>query len=427
MTVTLLPYDFFRGARYFLYIFFVVVPPASQAWAGDGDIPSASDRGRLDAVERALTQERGAQQELDAETRALSGEITELRKELVFAARSAQESENALSEVEATLDQLNANVSHLRSELLERRRQITSTLAALERVALQPPESVIFQPGTAQNAVRSALLLRAVVPPLEARSRSLGKDLSAFAELRREIATRHDELLNTTHELEDNRVRLDGLLRRKSLLYKRVERDSRQTAARMRKLATEARSLRDLLSRLEEGGTSGQGDEVWAQAGESEDTEIAAFLPPLQRALLPSGIPFSRARGKILFPVRGRLVTRYGESSSTAGLAARGLTLATRKEARVVAPYDGEVVFTGPFRGYGKILIIAHGEGYHLLLAGLSRIDSAVGQALLAGEPVGVMGRPENSEPNLYMELHHKGEPINPLPWLAANRKKVSS
>ncbi|MDP7182960.1 MAG: peptidoglycan DD-metalloendopeptidase family protein, partial [Alphaproteobacteria bacterium] len=123
----------------------------------------------------------------------------------------------------------------------------------------------------------------------------------------------------------------------------------------------------------------------------------------------------------------GRLVTRYGESSSTAGLAARGLTLATRKEARVVAPYDGEVVFTGPFRGYGKILIIAHGEGYHLLLAGLSRIDSAVGQALLAGEPVGVMGRPENSEPNLYMELHHKGEPINPLPWLAANRKKVSS
>ena len=427
MTVTLLPYDFFRGARYFLYIFFVVVPPASQAWAGDGDIPSASDRGRLDAVERALTQERGAQQELDAETRALSGEITELRKELVFAARSAQESENALSEVEATLDQLNANVSHLRSELLERRRQITSTLAALERVALQPPESVIFQPGTAQNAVRSALLLRAVVPPLEARSRSLGKDLSAFAELRREIATRHDELLNTTHELEDNRVRLDGLLRRKSLLHKRVERDSRQTAARMRKLATEARSLRDLLSRLEEGGTSGQGDEVWAQAEESEDTEIAAFFPPLQRALLPSGIPFSRARGKILFPVRGRLVTRYGESSSTAGLAARGLTLATRKEARVVAPYDGEVVFTGPFRGYGKILIIAHGEGYHLLLAGLSRIDSAVGQALLAGEPVGVMGRPENSEPNLYMELHHKGEPINPLPWLAANRKKVSS
>jgi septal ring factor EnvC (AmiA/AmiB activator) len=364
---------------------------------------------------------------LDAKARALSGEITELRKELVIAARSAQETEDALSEVEATLDQLNASVSHLRSELLGRRRQITSTLAALERVAMQPPESVIFQPGTAQDAVRSALLLRAVVPPLEVRSRSLGKDLSALAELRREIATRHDELLNTTHELEDNRVSLDGLLRRKSLLHKRVERDSRQTAARMRKLAAEARSLRDLLSRLEEGGASGQGDEVWVQAEESEDTEIAAFSPPLQRALLPSGIPFSRARGKILFPVRGRLVTRYGESSSTAGLAARGLTLATRKEARVVAPYDGEVVFTGPFRGYGKILIIAHGEGYHLLLAGLSRIDSAVGQALLAGEPVGVMGRPENSEPNLYMELHHKGEPINPLPWLAANRKKVSS
>jgi septal ring factor EnvC (AmiA/AmiB activator) len=128
----------------------------------------------------------------------------------------------------------------------------------------------------------------------------------------------------------------------------------------------------------------------------------------------------------MVFPARGRLVTRYGELENSTGLAAKGLTLTTRHEARVVAPYDGEVVFAGSFRGYGQLLIIAHGEGYHILLAGLSRIDSAVGQALLAGEPVGAMGRPENGDPSLYIELRRRGEPINPLPWLVATHEKVS-
>ena len=421
----------FRGgfqssAHYVLCAFFAVTAPVSMASAGDGDAAPSGDETKLEAVERALTQEKGHRRELDSKAWTLSEEISEIKNELVTAARSAQESEDALSEVEATLDKLNAGVFRLRGELLGRRRQMTSTLVALERVALRPPESVIFQPGTASDAVRSALLLRSVVPPLEARSRDLGRDFRALAELRNEIATRHDELLAATHDLEDNRALLDGLLRRKSRLHSQVKRDSRQTAARMKKLAAEARSLRDLLSRLETGGVPGQNKSVRTKTEKPGVTETVVLFPAPQSALLPSEVPFSKARGKMVFPARGRLVTRYGELGDSTGLAAKGLTLATRHEARVVAPYDGEVVFAGSFRGYGQLLIIAHGEGYHILLAGLSRIDSAVGQALLAGEPVGAMGRPENGDPSLYIELRRRGEPINPLPWLAATHKKVS-
>ena len=83
-------------------------------------------------------------------------------------------------------------------------------------------------------------------------------------------------------------------------------------------------------------------------------------------------------------------------------------------------------MFAGPFRGYGELLIIDHGEGYHTLIAGVARIDGAVGQLLLAGEPVGVMGAPPEEKPELYIELRHDGEPIDPLPWLAATETKVS-
>ena len=104
----------------------------------------------------------------------------------------------------------------------------------------------------------------------------------------------------------------------------------------------------------------------------------------------------------------------------------KGITIETRADAQVVTPYDGEVVFAGRFRGYGQLLIIQHGEGYHTLLAGFSRIDSVLGQWLLAGEPVGVMGRGSNGNPALYVELRRNGDAINPLPWLAASDRKVS-
>ena len=108
------------------------------------------------------------------------------------------------------------------------------------------------------------------------------------------------------------------------------------------------------------------------------------------------------------------------------GTTSKGLTIQTRQGAEIVAPYDGRVVYAGPFRGYGQILIIEHSEGYHSLLAGLSRIDAAAGQWVLAGEPVGAMGQQETGEPELYLELRRNGRPINPLPWLALHKGKVS-
>ncbi len=104
------------------------------------------------------------------------------------------------------------------------------------------------------------------------------------------------------------------------------------------------------------------------------------------------------------------------------GIHAKGVTIATRSRAQVISPADGVVLFAGPFRGYGQLLIIEYGDGYHMLLAGMDRIDAAVGQSLLAGEPVGTMT--DTNAPELYVELRHEGQPINPLPWLTAGKSK---
>ena len=132
---------------------------------------------------------------------------------------------------------------------------------------------------------------------------------------------------------------------------------------------------------------------------------------------------FSKGQGEMPFPARGRIVVKFGESAEL-GAPSRGISIETRPAAQVVAPYDGQVVFAGPCRGSGLLLIIEHGEGYHTLLAGMARIDGTVGQRLRAGEPVGVMGESEG-RPLLYVELRHNGQPVNPLHWLTARNSKV--
>jgi septal ring factor EnvC (AmiA/AmiB activator) len=154
------------------------------------------------------------------------------------------------------------------------------------------------------------------------------------------------------------------------------------------------------------------------QQAEKASREAAASRP------VRSERPFSQAHGRLPYPARGQVVGAYGQTNEV-GNTTKGITIQTRKGAQVIAPYDGQVVFAGPFRGYGLLLIIEHSEGYHTLLAGMAQVDCSVGQKLTAGEPVGVMGQDE-SKPSLYVELRHGGQPVNPLPWLTAQKSKAS-
>lgn len=373
-----------------------------------------SETGKLKNVERAIDASAKKQNALQKKSATLATELGRLKKESVKAAALIQDHETAILDLQDRLKVLGRNERLKSDNLKARRGQFVKVLMALEKMARFPTEAMIAAPMSPSDTVRGAILLRAAVPQIETRTLGLRRDLEALAEARRRTTERRKQLASEVAGLSRQQGRMDKLLQQKSKLKSQTDDDVKKAERRMRALVREAKSMRDLIARLE-------ADRRQREQKKKSRRRVAAprKLPD------PAAGSIGGSRGKLPYPAIGRLVGKYGQTTS-GGMTRKGITIETRPGAQVVAPYNGMIVFAGAFKGYGQLLIIEHGEGYHSLLAGLSRIDNTIGQQVLSGEPTGIMGSPQKGHPILYVELRRNGHPINPLPWLAERKSKVS-
>jgi murein hydrolase activator len=388
---------------------------------------------KLRSVERELEQGRKQQEELSRQADALALELQSLREGGIRAAEAVQAREAALSTLEAQLQSLGVDEAQKRAVIARSHAQEAELLAALARIARNPPEVLALGPLTPEDAVRTGILLGGTVPRLQSEARSLSLELGELHRLRQEIESKKLAVELERHGLDSDQRRLDDLIQRKTALRDQAVQGAEDSKQRLAKLSAEAGDLHDLIQKLE----------AERKAKEAARQAQVAAIPRPDATVRPETVtapppvtgdhgrpravrPFDKARGAMVYPVSGTLALRYGELDEF-GVSSKGLTLITRADAVVVAPFDGQVEFAGPFKGYGQILIIQHGDGYHSLLAGLDRIDGVVGDWVVAGEPVGAMGSGSGEpQPRLYLELRHNGQPINPLPWLATRDEKVS-
>jgi septal ring factor EnvC (AmiA/AmiB activator) len=378
--------------------------PAALLAACFGLAVQAADKaptaGKLEKVEQQIEATKERKDRLAQDAAELASEAAKLRAQAIELAGAIQEREEEVSELETRLEHLGDLEKDLLAALERRRQQMTSTLGAIERIARRPPEALAFGAGTPADQVRSAMLLSRVAPALRADAEALGRELGELTALRQDIEAERENLAKATEALKGERATLARLAERKARELRRSLAEARAEDQRLGRLAAEATDLRSLLAKIEEAETR--------RAEKEAEKERVALAGPT---------------GNLPLPARGDIVRRFGQANEV-GQPARGLSIRTRREAQVVAPFEGEVVFAGPFRGFGLLLITAHADGYHSLLAGFGRIDVAVGQNVHSGEPVGQMG--EDAAPTLYVELRRKGDPVNPLPWLAASKRKVS-
>ena len=407
--------------------------------------PSVSPGGEqedLKKVEKQIQADQNRAKALEKKRRKASEDLHNLRREAIAAAKKAQQHEARLIELEATLLELSQREDAIRESLTQRRSQLTGTLAALQRLSRNPPQTMLAYPDAPTDMVRSALLLRTALPSIKKQTDTLSRELHELSQIRGETRIQLASLETETQELEGEQKRLQGVLKRKSTLLRQTESERKEVNRRMAELGKRAKSIRDLLAQIEE--ERKQREEAERKRREEEQRRLteaarapagkpgdeAASVARAVALVKPAGIRPFPAKGPITDPVSGRIVKQYGTRNKY-GQTERGVTYATRPGAQIVAPHDGLVAFAGPFEGYGHILIIEHDGGYHTLLAGLERLDTSVGQWVLTGEPVGAMGNSTidkgSDTVGLYLELRRKGQPIDPNRWIASGKQNRTS
>lgn len=360
---------------------------------------------RAKRLERQLEDARARDKLLLQDREALMRELHQLQGETAAAAAAIQSAEAGAAAIEHRLAELESVRARSEKALEERRERLAELLLAVERLARVPREALLLRDQAPLDAARSGRLLAHAVPHLDGEARALRQEVATLAAARAELTVEGERLASNRARLAAERARLDEMIERRTRLAAALDAERAALALRNDRLGRELGSVRDLLEKLA------------AQKLAAERAREAA------RAV--ANLPMGQARGQARPPVEGRAVASWGQAAA-GGQVQRGVSYAAAPGAVVVSPWHGSIVYAGPFRGYGVILIVESGDGYHWLISGLGRLDVTPGQAVRAGEPVGLASAGGPTRAMVYVELRRNGQPIDPGPWLAAPNGKVS-
>jgi septal ring factor EnvC (AmiA/AmiB activator) len=381
----------------------------------DEELKAARERQRKSADNEAA---------LKREIEEIGADRRKLNQALIDTAARTRAVEAKVAATQTRLKPLDEKEQGIRKSLDGRRAVIGEVLAALQRIGHRPPPALMSSPEDALQAVRTAMLLGAVLPEMRQEVDALAGDLKDLLNVRKAIDTEHDRLKAEVASLDNERTRMTALVGERQ--KQQVERQKALEAERARatELAQQADNLKDLIAKLEQGL-----DPATRAAREAARTYTSPALAALHDpGRLTPAVAFASLRGQVPIPVNGVKLKGFG-SADDAGGVEKGVSIAARAGAQVTAPADGWVVYAGPFRSYGQLLILNAGNGYHILLAGMERISVDLGQFVLTGEPVAVMGSGSHiaailatgsSQPVLYIEFRKDGIPIDPGPWWAS-------
>ncbi|WP_234684340.1 murein hydrolase activator EnvC family protein [Bradyrhizobium monzae] len=412
--------------------------PAPQTAAISPDAIKQREQ-ELEAARASKKSAEEAQAKLKAEISSLGQDRTQLNQQLIDTAANVRTVETKIDEAEARLKTLNGREQQARASLDSRRADIIEVLAALQRAGRRTPPALLVRPEDALQSLRTAMLLGAVVPELRGRAEKIAGELGELVALRKTIAAERDQLASDRDKIRNDQTRLTALVDERQRQQSSREKDLDAENSRAITLSKQVGDLQGLIAKMEQDlQSAARAAEKAAEAAKQAEAKAAANAAASakpgpatfkDRSRTTPAILFASAKGILPLPVNGNKIRDFGGSDGVGGVQ-KGISLATKPGSQVTTPCDGWVVYAGPFRSYGQLLILNAGGGYHVLIAGMERISVNIGQFVLTGEPVATMGSTSQvasilatnaSQPVLYVEFRKDGTPIDPGPWWAAN------
>jgi septal ring factor EnvC (AmiA/AmiB activator) len=371
--------------------------PAKSSAAAKPSNSAAPSAAQVKELEKQAAESRARAAALAEKTAKMERELAAKRESLTSAASQVKADEAALSRLEGEQTSIAKSVDQQSALLETDRGKLAQLTAGLVRLARIPPGGLLTAFDAPIDAARAEILLRSALTATSDAARQTEQELAHLDELNRQLDAKHREGEHQAGVLKSRQAELATLIDKREAVYQQTESDRQAEEEKARKIAEQAKDLRDLVARIE---AQQKADEEKARR-EARQKKIAPVAPKGH---------YTAAAG---LPVTGEVKIRFGQNDGL-GTTSHGVTVIARPGATVTAPASGTVRFAGPFRSYREILILEHPGGYLSLIAGMSRVNAAVGASITAGEPIGVMDDRAGASPELYYELRRNGQFIDP-------------
>jgi septal ring factor EnvC (AmiA/AmiB activator) len=354
------------------------------------------DRARAEALARSTSDRlKALNQEADRlalEARTLLGDLRKLELERQIKDEETRQARGDEQRVAAELGTLNEELGRLESEEQAERPALRARLAELYKLGNGGYVRLLLSTSEARSVGQATRMVAAMAR----------RDRDRMAAHQRRVG----ELKQTGVALEERRTQLAAA----RAAAERAQAGAAAALQRHEALISDIDRRRDLNAQL---------------AGEllSNQQRLQATLRDLPTATAPAPtapatLPFATRRGDLDWPGLGPLRHRFGQSATAAGSSPNGIEITTQVGTPVRVVHDGTVAFADTFAGYGKLVIVEHGEQAFSLYGHLLDISVARGARVSRTDPIGTAGFALLGVPGLYFELRVDGQPVDPLQWL---------
>lgn len=371
--------------------------PAAQVVVSGRAANIADERRALRAAKEQAARARALSRRMDARATQARAEADKLNAQAAALAARIAESEAELRIGQARLAIIDRLRAVQQARLAARQGPLIRLAAALQSLSRRPPALALVRPGSLTDTIHARAALATVLPAIARRTAALRADLAQTQRLQRLGAQAAATLRADRDRLATRRAALAALETRQRTLAQGLASGASDEAERATAAGERARDIDELMAAVARAGDVG--------------THLAALPEPEPRPGSPTAPePAPAAPTAYRLPVEGTLVTGMGELSDS-GVRARGITLATAPDAAVSAPADGRIAWAGPYRGFGQIVIIDHGDGWTSLLTDLGRLSVRVGETVRQGARLGHAR--SGNHPAVTVELRRQGRPID--------------
>ena len=327
----------------------------------------------LSKIQNQIKQTEQKNKQIEKQLQTSNQDVEKTKKQLVKAADKVSDLEEQRSIIAKRIAELDKQRDKISAELNQNHNNIADAVAGMLFIASHPN----FDVDTMHDYVLTSTVLAATTEQFDSQIMDATQKLKELDKIRDARTIEKEKLDRSAKKYTNEKHELDKLLKTRSAQNEKLKTEQKEIQNKLKKLSAAAKNI----------------SELSAGVGSSEMSSDSKF-----------------SKRKLNVPVRGKLVVRYGEKTAL-GLKSDGWRIRARGNAIVMAPADGVVKFADSFRGFGKVIIMSHKNGYNTVMTNMGDIDALVGQEVLAGEPI---GRMNENKPEMYLEVRRGKNSVDP-------------